>query len=73
MIDMDMMEFLFELRKIGYGIIIFNTYELDGISYFYISISQKGNTGKFYKKEGEIQYLNDVLYTMIFDIVNKCK
>ena len=73
MINMDMMKFLSVLRKIGYGIIGFNTYELNGISYFYIVISQKGDTGKFYKREGEIQCLNDILDIIIFNIVPQCK
>lgn len=58
---MDFQEFLIKIQSLGYGIVAFNTYYQRDVYYCYIMISEKGDTGKFYKREFKTFELNDNL------------
>lgn len=65
---MDFQEFIIKIEAKGYGIGGLNTYHLNGINYCYLMISEKGNIGKFHKREFKAFELNQNLQFM-FDML----
>ena len=63
-------KFLTTLEKNGWGIAAFNTYNVDDYFLFYLMVSQKGNTGRFLKREGDVNSLGIVFDDMINNIEN---
>lgn len=67
---MDYQTFLLEINKLEYGVVSFNTYKHEGHYNFYLMVAKKGNTGLFYKTEGEVRYLNMFLDDFLDTIKN---
>ncbi len=58
---MDFKEFLTNIGKFKWGLVASNTYYQNGKEYIYIMIGEKGNTGRFEKREFEVEYMNTIL------------
>jgi hypothetical protein len=65
---MNMQEFVIELHKRDFGV-IFNTYIQEGVNYCFIIVTEKGNTGRFLKRECVDCDLNYTIENMLLDIL----
>lgn len=65
---MDFQEFITKIQTLGYGVVAFNTYYQNQVNYCYIMIAEKGNTGRFHKREFTASELNqnlDFMFEML--------
>jgi len=66
---MNIIWFIHELNKINFGIVSFNTYQLNNENCFYLMVAERGNFGKFFKTEGNIDIMNDLLNDLLKEIL----
>ena len=64
---MDIKEFLKELDSHRWGIATFNTYYQNNKQYYFIIVTQSGDTGQFIKREGVVNNIN----TGFVEIINR--
>ena len=65
---MDMQEFIARIHEINLRIANFNTYIHNGINYCFIIVTERGNTGRFFKDECPYHDLNVMLQLLLDDI-----
>lgn len=58
---MDFKDFLINISKFKWGLVSANTYFQDGKEYIYIMVAEKGNFGRFEKREFEVAYMDKML------------
>ncbi len=73
---MDYDEFLYELDKLGYGLVASNTYldrsnkKAEPVKCIYIMVAQRGSKGMFYKEEGKIADIR-TLYNLLLAAIGR--
>ena len=67
---MDFQEFIRRLEILKWGVVAFNTYRLNGENHCYIMVGEKGNTGKFHKRECKASELNQNLDS-VFEMLKR--